>query len=179
MVPSRMTILFLVSFFFAVGAYPAHSQNIEVDVKKGVEFAVHDGVRLLGDLYAPKPPGKYPAIVAMHGGGWQIGDPSAYQYWGPYLARRGYVLFAVTYRLSKPGQKTYPEAVYDVRAAVQFLKHHAAEFKVDPERVALMGDSAGAHLASLVGPSLWRILMLPSMSSSTMTFFAWTLSSIW
>jgi len=147
---NRVIILFLVGSLslFLTGA--AFSQNLEFEVKKGVEFAVHDGVPLLGDLYVPKAPGKYPAIVAAHGGGWQIGNPSTYQYWGPYLAKRGYVLFAVTYRLVKPGQKTYPEAVHDVRAAVQFIKHRAAEFKVDADRVVLMGDSAGAQIASLV-----------------------------
>jgi acetyl esterase/lipase len=147
---NRVTVLFLVGFLSLLLTSAALSQNLEVEVRKGVEFAVHDGVSLRGDLYAPKPPGKYPAIVAVHGGGWQIGNPATYGYWGPYLASRGYVLFAVTYRLCKPGQKTYPEAVHDVRAAVQFVKHQAAELKVDAERVVLMGDSAGAQLASLV-----------------------------
>ena len=58
-----------------------------------------------------------PAIVAIHGGGWQIGGPFGYQYWGPYLASRGYAVFAISYRLSKPGQKAFPEALHDVRAA--------------------------------------------------------------
>src|SRR5207302_1999241 len=62
----------------------------------------------------------------------------------------GYGLFAVEYRLMKPGAKTYPGAVYDVKAAVQFVRAKAAEFAIDPERIALMGDSAGAHLAALV-----------------------------
>ena len=50
----------------------------------------------------------------------------------------------------KPGVKGYPNAVHDVRAAVQFVKARASDLKTDPERVGLMGDSAGAHLASLV-----------------------------
>ena len=123
---------------------------VEFEVRKGVEYAVHDGVKLIGDHYAPKAAGSYPAIVAIHGGGWQIGGPIGYQYWGPYLAQRGYVVFAISYRLSKPGQKAFPEALHDVRSAIQFVKGRASELRVNPERVGVMGDSAGAHLAALV-----------------------------
>ena len=49
----------------------------------------------------------------------------------------------------KPGLKTYPGAVYDVRAAVQFVRGKASELGVDPERIAFIGDSAGAHLSAL------------------------------
>ena len=128
----------------------AIAQTGEVEVRKGVEYVVHDGVRLTGDYYAPRTSGSYPAIVAIHGGGWQAGSPIGYQYWGPWLAQRGYVLFAISYRLSKPGQKTFPEALHDVRAAIQFVKGRAKELRVDPERIGVMGDSAGGHLAALV-----------------------------
>jgi len=121
-----------------------------VDVRKGVEYAVHDGVKLIGDLYLPKGGSGHPAIVAIHGGGWQIGGPFGYQYWGPYLAQRGYAVFAISYRLSKPGQKTFPEALHDVRAAIQFVKGRSGELGINAERVGVMGDSAGGHLAALV-----------------------------
>ena len=73
------------------------------------------------------------------------------RYWGPYLAKNGFAVFAIRYRLSKPGTKSYPEAVYDVKAAVQFVRANAAELGVDPDRIGLIGDSAGAHLVALVG----------------------------
>ena len=63
----------------------------------------------------------------------------------------GYAVFAISYRLSKPGAKSFPDAVYDVKAAVQFVRARAGELGVDPERIGLMGDSAGAHLAALTG----------------------------
>jgi acetyl esterase/lipase len=107
-------------------------------------------MRLTGDLYLPKAAGAHPAIVAIHGGGWQAGGPFGYQYWGPYLAARGYGVFAIGYRLSKPGQKTYPEALHEVRAAIQFLKGRAGELRINPDRIGVMGDSAGGHLAALV-----------------------------
>ncbi len=63
----------------AAGLVPARAQTAgDVDVQSGVEYANHDGVVLQGDLYQPKAPGKYPAIVAVHGGGWQAGARTAY-----------------------------------------------------------------------------------------------------
>jgi acetyl esterase/lipase len=134
----------------ALPAGRAQDERQEVEIQRGIEYGRHDGVPLQADLYAPNSPGRYPAIVAVHGGGWQVGSRETYAYWGEYLAARGYVLMAVSYRLSKPGQKSYPDAVHDVRAAVQFLRSNADTYNVDPERIALMGDSAGAHLAALV-----------------------------
>jgi len=124
--------------------------TMEVEVRKGVEYVKHDGVSLSGDLYVPKAAGKYPVVVAVHGGGWQGGNSGNYTSWGNWLAARGYAVFAINYRLSKPGQPTYPQAVHDLRAAIQYVKAKAADLKVDPERVALIGDSAGGHLVSLV-----------------------------
>src|SRR5258708_13217089 len=131
----------------------AGGETADVETRKGVEYATHDGAKLAADLYPPKAAGPHPVIVAIHGGGWQIGGPFGYQYWGPYLASRGYAVFAISYRLSKPGQKTFPEALHDVRAAIQFLKGRAAELRVNPERIAVMADSAAGHPAPLVAPS--------------------------
>jgi acetyl esterase/lipase len=121
----------------------------QIEARGGVTYATHDGVALAGDLYLPAGAGPFPALVGVHGGGWQAGARNAFQFWGPYLAARGYVLFAISYRLAKKGQKMFPQAVQDVLAAVQFVRGSAAEFKVDPERIGLFGASAGGHLASL------------------------------
>jgi acetyl esterase/lipase len=123
---------------------------MNVDIRRNVEYARHDGAALMGDLYAPKDAGTYPALVAVHGGGWQQGTRESYRHWGQYLAARGYVLFAAGYRLSKPGEPSFPGAVHDIRAAVQFVKGSGAAIKADAARVALVGDSAGGHLAALV-----------------------------
>jgi acetyl esterase/lipase len=111
-------------------------------------FGEHDGIRLVGDLYLPKGRSKAPVLVAVHGGEWQAGNKQMYRYWGLFLARAGYAVFAIDYRLGKPGM--YPAAVYDVKAAVQFVRAKAAEYDLDPDRIGLIGDSTGAHLASLV-----------------------------
>jgi acetyl esterase/lipase len=110
-------------------------------------------VKLTGDLYTPKAAGKYPALLAVHGGARPPGGGTLYTELGPYLAQRGYVLFAIDYRLMADGTATYPESLHDVRAGVQFLRSGSEALKVDPDRIGLIGDSTGAYLAALVALS--------------------------
>jgi acetyl esterase/lipase len=147
-----MNMLFLITvlamgLLMPVGTAQA---DFEVMTRNDIVFAEHDGVKLLGDLYAPKGVDKAPVLVAVHGGGWQVGNRKFYSNWGPYLARNGYAVFAIEYRLMKPDVKTYPGAVYDTKAAVQYVRAKAGELGIDPERIGLVGDSAGAHLSALV-----------------------------
>jgi len=121
----------------------------EVEVRPGLTYATHDGIALLGDLYVPNGAGPFPVLVALHGGGWVQGVRSVFQYWGPYLAAHGYALFAISYRLAKTGQKTFPQAVQDAMAAVQFVRGSAAEYRLAGDRVGLLGASAGANIAAL------------------------------
>jgi acetyl esterase/lipase len=117
--------------------------------RPALTYATHDGVTLQGDLYLAQARGGAPALVAVHGEGWQQGARHAFQHWGPHLAARGYGLFAISYRFAKKGQRAFPQAVRDVMAAVQFVRGGAAEFGIDPGRIGLFGASAGAHLAAL------------------------------
>jgi acetyl esterase/lipase len=135
--------------FTALMSTVASAQQHVVVTPTNIGYVEHDGVKLTGDLYLPKGVAKTPVVIAIHGGGWQGGSPASYQHWGPYLARNGYGMFAIKYRLAKPG--IYPKAVYDVRAAIQFVRARAAEFGFDPDRIGLWGDSAGGHLAALAG----------------------------
>jgi acetyl esterase/lipase len=120
------------------------------ELRSALTYATHDGVELQGDLYLPKTRGSVPALVAVHGGGWQQGARSAFRHCGPHLAAHGYAVFAISYRFARKGRKTFPQAVQDVIAAVQFVRASAAAFGIDPGRIALIGASAGAHLAALV-----------------------------
>jgi acetyl esterase/lipase len=119
-----------------------------VTIHNGIVYASHDGVELAGDLYLPKEAKSSPALVAVHGGGWVQGARDAFKNWGPYLAARGYAVFSISYRLAVK-TKTFPEAVQDVLAAVQFVRGKAGAFGIDPARIGLIGASAGAHLAAL------------------------------
>jgi acetyl esterase/lipase len=121
-----------------------------METRKAVQYGTHDGAALVGDLWLPAGPEIRPAIVAVHGGGFQAGSRDIYQYMGPYLAEHGYAVFSIDYRLVRDGENRYPAAVHDVRAAVQWVRSHAAELQIDPARIALMGDSAGAYLSALV-----------------------------
>jgi acetyl esterase/lipase len=148
---SRTGMLALLVLTISVGEAAAY----EVTIRRNIEYVEHDGVKLHGDLYHPITRERsrlpiVPVVIAVHGGGWRSGSPDTYKRWGTYLAETGFAVFAIEYRLSKPGQKTYPAAVYDVRAAVQFVRAQASSLAIDPDRIGLMGDGAGAHLAALV-----------------------------
>lgn len=122
-----------------------------VQTRSGVVYCTHDGVELAGDLFLPAGEGPFPAVVAVHGGGWRVGARASLHNWGHYLAARGYVVFSISYRLATKAKKTFPQAAHDVVAAVQYIRGEAADLKVDPERIALLGASAGANLSALVG----------------------------
>src|SRR5262245_53038786 len=122
---------------------------LETETRPGVTYATHDSVALAGDLYLPKGTGPFPALVGVHGGGWVQGARSAFQYWGPWFAARGVALFAVTYRLAKANQKTFPNAVQDVLAAVQYVRGNAKSLNVAADRIGIFGHSAGGNLGAL------------------------------
>lgn len=121
-----------------------------ITTRNDITFAEHDQVKLVGDLYMPQGVQKAPILIAVHGGGWQVGDRKIYQNLGPYLAKNGYAVFAIEYRLNKPQARSYPGAIYDTKAAIQYVRANAASLGIDPDRIGLIGDSAGGHLSALV-----------------------------
>lgn len=114
-------------------------------------FAVIDGQALKLDVYEPTAATNEarPAIVVVHGGSWSGGGRSDFPQWNAWLNEQGYVIFDIDYRLAP--QPNWQTATGDVKCAVGWVKQHAAEYNIDPERVALMGRSAGGHLALLAG----------------------------
>ncbi|HEY9674968.1 MAG TPA: alpha/beta hydrolase [Waterburya sp.] len=122
---------------------PTHS----VRYTSGIPFAASDGVSLTLDIYQPPQVGKYPAIVVIYGGAWQRGSPSENAEFNRYMADRGYVIWAIAYRHAP--RYRFPAQVEDVQAALAFIQQHASEYETDLERIALLGRSAGAHLAML------------------------------
>ena len=101
------------------------------------------------DLFRPEKTGKYPALLLIHGGGWRSGNKSMDVPMAQQIAAKGYVTAAVEYRLSP--EALYPAAVYDIKAAIRFLRANAKKFNIDPERIAIAGSSAGGQLAALIG----------------------------
>jgi len=93
------------------------------------------------------------AVVCIHGGGWRGGTPELMYPHARYFAARGAVAFSVQYRLvPKEGAgPTVMDCITDCKSAMRYIRLHAAEFGVDPARMASMGDSAGGHLAACLG----------------------------
>ena len=87
------------------------ASEYEVETRLDICYAVHDGIELLGDLYRPRGLPTAPALVAVHGGGFQLGDRKFYRYWGPYLAAHGHAVFSIEYRLMTPGLRFLEGAV--------------------------------------------------------------------
>lgn len=115
-----------------------------------LEFARPDGVPLTLDAEIPAGRAGQPAVILVHGGGWEAGDKRTYiKPWFPALSEARIAWFTINYRLAP--KYPYPAAVEDVETAVRFVQANAKKFGVDPERLALVGESAGGHLVSLVG----------------------------
>lgn len=106
------------------------------------------------DVYAPRgraPANGWPVVLAIHGGGWRRFSKEQYGPKAAALVPDGFVVVAPNYTLSAKGSPSWPEAFDDVQNAVRWVKSHAAQFKLDSNRIAAMGESAGGHLAAMLG----------------------------
>jgi alpha-L-fucosidase 2 len=131
---------------FFVTAVAAAAAEMHTDI----EYAVAGNVSLKLDVRVPDGDGPFPTAILIHGGGWRVGDKQVFiQPIFQPLTDAGFVWFSINYRLA-PAHR-YPAAVDDVTTAVRWIKAHAREYKADEKRMALIGESAGGHLAALVG----------------------------
>jgi len=133
-----------------------------IEIRKGIELGSAGSRSLLGDLYLPEPSAasSRPAVVLIFGGGWRSGDRSQQKVYGINLAKAGFVCIATDYRWSTEAR--WPAQLDDVQTAIRWLKIHASEFSIDPERVAVSGNSSGGHLALMAGAATGD----PSLSST-------------
>ncbi|GEM78895.1 alpha/beta hydrolase [Vibrio superstes] len=124
-------------------------------VKKDIPFKQLDDRELALDLYLPNVElgVESPLLVWVHGGAWKRGNKELLPEQNPLLLEsvltEGYAIAAVSYRLS--GEASFPEPVQDVNDAINYLSTHAGEYGVKADELIVMGRSAGAHLANLVG----------------------------
>lgn len=119
-----------------------------VSIEKDIVYGHGGGRDLRCDVYTP--PGgadRAPAVILVHGGAWRQGDRSQLQGYGILLGREGYVCIAPEYRLTP--ESPWPAQIHDVKAAIRWVRAHADQLGIDPERIAIEGNSAGAHLALL------------------------------
>jgi len=105
---------------------------------------------LKSDLFYPKQSkNKLPGVVLVHGGGWRSGDKSMNTPLAQQLALQGYFVMSVEYQLSLEAK--YPAAVYNLKAAIRWLRSNAQDFQLNENYIAIIGGSAGGQLASLIG----------------------------
>lgn len=141
----KRSLLFCLLFSFSVVARAAFQADIEYGTAAGVSLKL--------DAFVPDGPGPFPAVILVHGGGWSAGDKSGGPqkgYMAPMhepLSAAGFAWFSINYRLGP--QFHHPAQIEDVETAIRWVKKHAAEYHVDPQRLALSGESAGGHLAAL------------------------------
>ena len=122
----------------------------DVKVLTDLQYGEVDGHPLLLDAYLPATGEDNPAVIYIHGGGWQGGnkDGAARAVRADILLPQGVAVFSIAYRLS--GVAPYPAAVDDTLAAVRWIRANASEFGVDPDNLAVWGGSAGGHLALMI-----------------------------
>ena len=127
-------------------------------IEKNVAYLAPDRTEK-ADLYVPvnSPAGaRRPAVVIIHGGGWTGGDKGAGREMniGTNLALNGYVGMSINYVLASTNKAvskaTWPQNLHDCMTAVRWLRKHAERLQVDPERIGVIGGSAGGHLAAML-----------------------------
>lgn len=133
----------------ALSAAPLQAQE-KVVFEKDIEFANPDNQHLQLNMARPaEGNGPFPAVICIHGGGFRAGTRDGYDGLIRQLAERGYVAVTVTYRLAP--KYPFPAAVYDVKAAVRWMRANAAKYHINPDRIGATGGSAGGHLAQYLG----------------------------
>ncbi len=125
------------------------------EIELGVQYGEADGKPLLVDLAYPRAtpgmpvPDRMPAVIDVHGGGWHVGEREIGR--GLLMPLQGFFYASIDYRLSQ--EAPFPAQIHDVKAAIRWLRAHADQYHVDPERIGLRGGSAGGHLITLAGVS--------------------------
>lgn len=140
--------LALACFALSAGAQtpPAPSDII---LERDVVYSNAGGEKLAMDIARPKDGGTHAVILCIHGGGFRAGNRASWLPLSQRLAEHGYVAATMTYRLAP--KSPFPAAVQDTKTAVRWLRANAAKYGIDPERVGVIGDSAGGTLALMLG----------------------------
>lgn len=128
---------------------PVVSKNANVDEIIDIVYFKSKDRTLHIDAFINKTKKQNPAVVMIHGGGWRSGNKTQMNLLAEEIAAKGYSCFTIEYRLSLEAK--YPNGVYDVKNAIKFIKDNAKKFKVDPDKIAVLGCSSGGQMAALIG----------------------------
>ena len=137
-------------FLVAVCLVPvdAGAPETEYELREKIVYSKVGERELMLDAMIPRDDGLHPAVLVVHGGAWRSGNRRQLRGYANTLASRGFVCFAIDYRLA-PADK-FPAQIDDCREAVKWIRSHAAEYKVNPDKLGAIGYSAGGHLVSLL-----------------------------
>ncbi len=145
--PRALSLIFLLTMgnFCSATATAPRSAGLINDI----EYARPDGISLRMDAYVQPGSRSVPAVILVHGGGWVAGDRrrEVQPLFKP-LEDAGFSWFSISYRLASDVTQ-FGVAIDDVSSAISYVRTHAAEFNVDPDRIALVGESAGGQLAAM------------------------------
>ncbi len=138
------------TFAITLGNACAEEQPARAGMKTDIVFATAGGTNLTLDAFIPAGDGPFPTCILVHGGAWMNGTKTSYitPLFTP-LSQAGFTWFTINYRLAP--QHRFPACIEDVESAIRWVKAHASEYKADPQRIALIGESAGGQLVSLAG----------------------------
>ena len=134
---------------FIMPVEPLKSDNIIA--KENLVYKKIDKKEIKTDVYIPNngDKRKYPAVLLIHGGGWLTGSKENERVMAQHLAMNGYTAVTASYRLGAEAQ--YPAAVLDLKDAVKWMRENAEDFQINKDKIAVLGASAGAQLATLLG----------------------------
>lgn len=126
---------------------------VSAHAQENVVYDTVGGTTLTLDVYQPaeRASAPVPGIVLIHGGGWTSLDKGTMHGMGNFLARMGYVAFAIDYRLFDGTHNPWPAQLEDAQHAVRWVRANAAKYGVNPEKIGAFGHSAGAQMAALLG----------------------------
>jgi acetyl esterase/lipase len=161
--PSRLVLTFLACAAFGfpplgraqirtVTQQPYPTGGNSVAVIWNVPYVSGGGPQQQLDLYVPTERKNEPLIVYVHGGGWEHGDKMG-DSWNPdnlQLLWDGYAMASINYRLAGPAA-IWPAQIQDCKAALRWLRAHAEQYGYDPNRIGVIGESAGGHLVAMLG----------------------------
>jgi pectinesterase len=114
---------------------------------EAIEYGRAGDTPLLLDAHVPKGEGLRPCVILIHGGGWSSGNRQDMAFLYDKLSEAGFAWFTISYRLAP--EHRWPACIEDVKTAIRWVKTYGTAYKADPERIALIGYSAGGHLATL------------------------------
>ncbi|MEL7496298.1 MAG: alpha/beta hydrolase [Planctomycetota bacterium] len=136
---------------FAPNPSLTDGEPLKFTKKGGVVYQQTEDYSLKCDVYTPVGDGPFPAILAVHGGGWRWGSKFMMTRHAWLMARSGYVVVAINYRHAPKDR--FPAQIVDCQNAVRWMRNHAEELKIDSDNIGAYGYSAGGHLVALLGTS--------------------------